>query len=56
MEPIFEVSQKRLTTRKEKLENDLKERTQKFEALLVEYQNEIDTYREKEVREGMKNK
>ena len=49
MDPIFEVSQKRLVSKREKAENEVKERVQKFEELLVEYQNEVDTYKEKEV-------
>ena len=49
MDPIFDVSQKRLATRREKIENDLKERIKDFEELLVKYQNEIDTYKDKEV-------
>jgi dynein heavy chain len=49
MDPIFEVSQKRLATRREKSENDLKEKIKQFEELLNEYQTEIDTYKDKEV-------
>ena len=50
MDPIFEVSQKRLLSRRERAENDLKERTTKFEEQLTEYHNVIETFKEKEVK------
>lgn len=50
MDPIFEVSQKRLLSRRERAENDLKERMTKFEEQLTEYHNVIETFKEKEVQ------
>ena len=49
MEPIFDVSQKKLATRREQAENQLKERREKFEETLATIQAEIDAYREKEL-------
>lgn len=49
MDPIFEVSQKRLLTKKDKSEQELKDKVAKFEELLNEYHSTIESYREKEV-------
>lgn len=49
MEPIFDLSQQRLASRREKAEQQVKDRRERFEALLTEYQSEVDTFREKEV-------
>ena len=49
MDPIFEVSQKRLTSRREKAENDVKAKRSKFEERLTEYQDQVDSYKDKEV-------
>ena len=49
MDPIFEVSQKRLALRREKAENDVKDMLKRFEETLVEYQNEVDSFKDKEV-------
>ncbi|KAL5473898.1 hypothetical protein EMCRGX_G028462 [Ephydatia muelleri] len=49
MEPIFDVSQQRLDSRRERAESELKERRVKFDSLLNDYQNEVDNYKEKEV-------
>lgn len=49
MDPIFEVSQRRLLSRREKAEADLKEKVVKFEEQLTEYHNTIELYKDKEV-------
>ena len=49
MEPIFEVGQKKLATRREAAENQLKKRRTEFEETIAEFQTEVDSYREKEL-------
>ena len=49
MEPIFEVSQKKLATRRETAENQLKERRAKFEDTISTFQAEVESYQEKEL-------
>ena len=49
MDPIFEVSQRRLLSRREKAEAELKEKVVKFEEQLTEYHNTIELYKDKEV-------
>lgn len=49
MEPIFEVSQKKLATRRETAENQLKGRRAKFEETISTFQAEVESYQEKEL-------
>lgn len=49
MDPIFEVSIKRLTTKRDKAESEMKDKLSGFEELLTKYQNEVDMLREKDV-------
>ena len=50
MDPIFEVSQKRLASRREKAEKDVKDRREEFEQTLKDYEDQIEGLREKEVK------
>ncbi len=49
MEPIFEVSEKRLATKREKSEQEIKERRDKFERTLREYDELVEEFKDKEV-------
>ena len=49
MEPIFEVSQARLTGRREKVEQELRTHREQFEARLEEYHAAVEVFQEKEV-------
>ena len=53
MEPIFEVSQTRLISRREKASRELRERRNQFVVELSSYQVEVDKYQEKEVPRGL---
>ena len=53
MEPIFEVSQTRLISRREKASRELRERRNQFVVELSSYQAEVDKYQEKEVPRGL---
>ena len=49
MDPIFEVSMKRLTSKRDRAETEMKEKVAEFENLLTTYQNEVDVLKEKDV-------
>ena len=49
MEPIFEVGQKKLATRRETAESQLKKRRIEFEETISAFQTEADSYREREL-------
>ena len=49
MEPIFEVSQQRLTSKRDVIEDQLKARKASFVQKLEDYQTLVDSFREKEV-------
>lgn len=49
MEPIFEVAQQKLNSRREVAEDQVKVRRSEFEAKLEGYQAQVDSFREKEV-------
>ena len=49
MDPIFEVSMKRITSKRDRAESEMKERVEEFEQLLTTYQNEVDVLKEKDV-------
>lgn len=49
MEPIFEVSQTRLVKRREKIEQELRARKEKFEARLEGYHAAVEVFKEKEI-------
>ncbi|XP_065898705.1 dynein axonemal heavy chain 3-like isoform X2 [Dysidea avara] len=53
IEPMFEVSQLKLASKREEAELALKNRTKEFMDLLQVYQEEIDTFREKEIPRGV---
>lgn len=49
MEPIFEVSQTRLVKKKEKVEQELRGRREKFEARLDGYHTAVEVFQEREI-------
>ena len=49
MEPIFEVSQTRLVKRREKAEQELRARKERFEARLEGYHAAVEVFQEKEM-------
>ena len=49
MEPIFEVSQTRLVKRREKIEQELRARKEKFEARLEGYHGAVEVFKEMEI-------
>lgn len=53
MDPIFEVSQGKLVKKREKVEDELKEKRQKFESRLDEYDASVEQFQEKEIPRGV---
>ena len=49
MEPIFDVSEKRLLARRERAEQDVKDKRSAFEQTLKEYEEQVEEFKEKEV-------
>lgn len=49
MEPIFEVSQMKLVNRREKVEQELRARKERFVAKLDEYHSAVEVFQEKEI-------
>lgn len=49
MEPIFEVSQTRLVSRREKVEQELRAHQERFEAKLEKYHSAVEMFQEKEM-------
>lgn len=50
MDPIFEVSQKRLVARRERAEKEVKEKKEQFEQMLKDFEEQTESFKEKEVR------
>ena len=53
MEPIFEVSQTRLVKKREKVEQELRARREKFEAQLEGYHAAVEVFQEKEIPKAL---
>lgn len=53
MDPIFEVSLSRVVSKREQAENDTKTKRDEFKRTLEEYEEEIESFREKEVQNCM---
>ena len=53
MEPIFEVSQARLVKKREKVEQELRGRRERFEARLEGYHAAVEVFQEREIPRGM---
>ena len=52
---VFELSNSRINTRREALEEDLRKRVSAFEDKLAEYMKEVDAFRKKEVKSHFAN-